>query len=486
MLLSLGRLILGYLFALRCRRATEKDLSQRGLKAAQVRLRFDADYCASMMTTMGEVYFPLFAYREDINGIGSITRTPARDSVVPYRGRCRSSPLCLEWEVRLGAQNPFRRAEEELAFFTHGAATVEDTTISRHLVQVSKLVDRKWTYLGHDEIREILRAHATRDRKNGKPLVYASCDAHALRRYTDDTWTFEWKMANGIRLWCEDRDSGEIIHLGGEFTWGDCHEVGRAFAALIEMGILPRKGDYGDGVRAQLVWVSDAMGWFDEHILRLLPDAIVILDIFHLLRWFAVLGAKLFCAATKRARQLYAQAASALGFERVGDRPAKVRRGHKKSPPRGRRHAHNHSAASRFPGLRHSGENLVKRLLKILLGVKTATAAQTEEVEKVVERLGNNVLRMDYVDYLQRGYQIGSGAMESLHRSGSQCRTKVPGARWLKETSQAVFNIRMMQLAGKWDEFWARPELMSELTAAFASEKTTDGEVAEGPRLIAA
>jgi hypothetical protein len=478
-LLSLGQLALGYLLALRCRRATEKDLSERGLKSAQVRLRFDADYCGSMMTTVGQVHFPLFSYREEVSG-ASVTRTPARESVVPYRGCCRSSPLCLEWELRLGAQSPFRRAENELAFFTHGATTVEDTTISRHLVQISKLVDRKWTYLSREEIREILRERATRDRKNGKPVVYASCDAHALRRYTDDTWAFEWKMVNGIRLWCEDRDSGEVIHLGGEFTWGDCHEVGRAFAALIEMGVLPRKGDYGDGIRAQLVWVSDAMRWFDEHILRLFPDAIVVLDIFHLLRWFAVLGAKLFGAATQRSRQVYAQAAKALGFQLVGDKPEKVRCGHKKHPRRSHRHAHEQHVASRFPGLRRSGKALAMLLLRILASIKTATTAHTEEVEKVAERLSNNVLRMDYVEYLQRGYQIGSGAMESLHRSGSQCRTKLPGARWLKETSQAVFNIRMMQLVGKWEEFWARPELVTELTAIFSSAAVSTSVVLGG------
>jgi hypothetical protein len=474
-LLSLGRLLLGYLLALRCRRATESDLSRRGLRAAEVRLRLDADYWASMMTTMGLVHFPLFAYRENLGG-ATVTRTPAREVVVPYRGKCRSSPLCLEWEVRLGAQHPFRRAEAELAFFTHGTATVEDTTISRHMVQVSKLVDRKWTYLNPAEIRDILRERATRDRKNRKPLVYASCDAHALRRYTDETWSFEWKMVNGIRLWCEDRTTGEIIHLGGEFTWGDCHEVSRAFAALIEMGILPAKGDYGDGVRAQLAWVSDAMGWFEEHILKLFPGMIVILDIFHLLRWFAVLGAKLFGAATKPARQLYAQAATALGFKPTEDRPSKPRRGHKKRPRRARRHAYNHSAASRFPGVRHGGDGLVKRLFNILLGVKTQTAAQTAEIEKVAERISNNALRMDYVEYLQRGCQIGSGAMESVHRSGSQCRTKLPGARWLMTTSQAVFDIRMMQLVGKWDEFWSRPELQTQLADAFSSKPSNASE----------
>lgn len=39
-----------------------------------------------------------------------------------------------------------------------------------------------------------------------------STDAHALRRYVDETWSASWKMVNGIRLWCIDRRSGKVMH----------------------------------------------------------------------------------------------------------------------------------------------------------------------------------------------------------------------------------------------------------------------------------
>jgi hypothetical protein len=98
-------------------------------------------------------------------------------------------------------------------------------------------------------------------------------------------------MANGVRLWCEDAETGQIIHLGGEFTWGDCEEVGGIFKDLIARGILAADGDYGDDVVAQLVWLSDGMPWFKDHILLLLSDVVVILDVYHLLQAFAALGA---------------------------------------------------------------------------------------------------------------------------------------------------------------------------------------------------
>jgi hypothetical protein len=464
-LLCLGRLTLGHLFALRCQQAAAQDIEQRGLTPEQVRLRFDEDYWATVVTTVGPVHFPWFAYRDLSRGHGTVTRTPARKQVLPYQRSCHSSPLCLEWEVRLGAQHPYRGAQEELQFFTHGAVTLEDTTISRHLLRVSTLVDRSWMYLSPEEIREILREQATRDRETRKPIIYASCDAHALRQYVNETWETEWKMANGIRLWCEDRKTGEIIHLGGEFTWGDCHEVSRVFQALIDEGILPADGNYGEGVRAQLAWVSDAMRWFDDHILKLFADAVVILDIFHLLRWFAICAAKTFKAGSKTARQMYAWAARVLGFGAAAETAAKPRKGHKKR--RGRKHRHAHNAQQgRFKGIRKTASGLAVALLDILASFKPKRKEGVEELEALAERICNNTWRMNYPDYIRRGYQIGSGAMESFHRTGSQQRTKVPGARWLAETSQAVFNLRMVQLVGKWDAFWEQPGLLHQLADA--------------------
>jgi hypothetical protein len=77
----------------------------------------------------------------------------------------------------------------------------------------------------------------------------------------------------------------------------------------------------------------------------------------------------------------------------------------------------------------------------------------------------NNQDRIAYTTYLAQGYQIGSGAMESLHRTGSQHRLKLPGASWLPHTSQAIFNIRMMRMAGNEEHFWNQPDLEPRLGA---------------------
>jgi len=49
-------------------------------------------------------------------------------------------------------------------------------------------------------------------------------------------------------------------------------------------------------------------------------------------------------------------------------------------------------------------------------------------------------------------------------------RLKIPGAKWLKETAQSIFNIRMMTIVGKWNEFWRQPNITEKLTAGFKAK----------------
>jgi hypothetical protein len=140
----------------------------------------------------------------------------------------------------------------------------------------------------------LLRDCATRDSKSARPIVYASTDAHALKRFVDETWDPKWKMTNGIRLWCIARDTGRIIHLGGEYTWGDCQEVRRRFERLQTTGHLPVDDDYGDGVIAQVALLTDGLDWISGYILPLFPTAELVLDPYHVVEQVAEAASKAF------------------------------------------------------------------------------------------------------------------------------------------------------------------------------------------------
>jgi hypothetical protein len=460
MLLS-GRCVLGLLLASKARKITEDDIAARGLPDSRVHRRLDRDYWGTVTTTFGSVTFPWFAYRELLRNGGSVTRNPAQEALFPAFKTCRSSLLCLEWETRLGSDHPFRAAQEALTFFTHGAVSLEDTTIARHLVRVGQLVTRDDMYRTPEQIRQILEERATRDRETARPLLYCSSDAHALRRFVDDTWAAKWKMTNGIRFWCEDKDTGQVIHLGGEFTWGDCHEVRAIFQNLIARGILRPDGNHGDGVRAQLVWLSDGMPWFKDYILPLFQDVVVILDVYHLLQAFAAFVALCFKPKSKPARRWLDRAAELTVGPRPRAKKAKSRRGHRKGAANATAHAHE----------RHVDPNTdpVKQALDLVTMLFEVPTPPTKRAQATQARLFGFLFddpdRINYVAFRARGYQIGSGAMESMHRTGSQLRLKLPGAKWLEHTSQAIFNIRMMRLAGNSDHFWSQPDLEARFAA---------------------
>ena len=414
------------------------------------------------MTTFGSLSFPLAAYRVR-QGNGFPTCVPAR-KVFIVCPNSRSSPLCLEWESRLGSMHSFRTAESELAFFSHGAIQREDTTIAAHTVAAGSKVPQLLLYRTPETIRSILEQRATRDPKTGKPIVYGSSDAYSQRRYVDETWDAQWKNANGVRIWCVDRRTGDIIHLGGQYTWGDCHVVGAIIDELIAAKILPVDGDYGQGVVAQMVWVTDGMPWFEEHILKKFPSAIIVLDVFHLFGHIATFAAAAYGKGTAAARRFREQAYEATtGAPKEPKTKHKVRRGHSKG------WRAEFLACMRLSTMRQRRQSTTnaEALLRLVEGLELASEFEEARAD-LVGYIKNNAYRMDYGMYLQHGYQIGSGAMEAFHPVAGQQRMKRSGPGWRPEAAQAIWNLRLLRLVDRWHEFWGQfaveetPQTMSE------------------------
>jgi len=470
--LELGRMLMGAGLGRLCGNATEQDIEVRGLTKEEVSLRLDRDYWGTLNTTLGEVRFPWFAYRDRSPLGATVTRTPAKSAVMPLYKHCRSSELLVEWESRLGSDHPFRYAQDALTFFTHGATRLEDTTIARHMVAVGSLVDHEWTYRTAEEMGGLLLTRATRDPNTDRPLLYASTDAHALRTYVDETWDAKWKMANGVRLWCIDRHNGATIHLGGEYTWGDCERVQGIFEWLRDTGRMPPRGCYKSGLNVQFVFVTDGAVWIKERLVPLFPTAVVILDAYHLMEALAKYAAARYGQGSKAAKEFYQRALDAMYGKSRGKKPQspKKRGGHTKRRPKLCINPPSMPAMDTHHARRRKRAPAADRLLS-LLGEGEISYGFEEEHKIFVKSIERNADRIDYERWRLRSYQIGSGAMESLHRTASQTRLKVAGIRCLPETSQAVFNLRMLRLCGRWDEFWAQPTLTSHLVDGFIVRK---------------
>lgn len=461
-IIAVGRALMSALLGVLCFRRAVRRLTYNGLSLHDVYLRTDAYGIGTWECTLGSVPFAWFAYREERGGA---TKRPAA-ALFPMYEQTHSSRMRLEWECALGSEHPFRSAEEAIRFFTHGAVTVSDSTIERHAVAVGAMLTDRWLYRPRHEIVALLRERASLDALTGLPLVYTSTDAHLLKRYVDDTWNPEWKAINGIRVWCIDRRTGDIIHIGGEFTWGDCGEVAERFIELRQRGILPQNGDYGDGVRAQLVLVTDGPRWIEDRIYPLFPDAVVVLDAYHLLERFGKVADEVYGAGTPRAKEFQAELAAAMGLRERSPRLPKKRRGHIKQRREPRVLQPVRPATS--PDLASRPQH-IDRAIDAITHAFRHRKRLPDAASALVTFLDDNAYRLDFTTLRARGIQIGSGAMESMHRFGSQLRTKRSGCKWLAETVLGILNLRMLARAGRWDEFWGQRDLDDQLAVRFAA-----------------
>lgn len=87
---------------------------------------------------------------------------------------------------------------------------------------------------------------------------------------------------------------------------------------------------------------------------------------------------------------------------------------------------------------------------EVLKNIK-AIAPKNKEADKLIVYYEGNKDRMDYKKYMQIGCGIiGSGAIESAHRTVIQKRMKLSGQRWSKKDAQNMLNLRVVNKNQQW------------------------------------
>lgn len=100
--------------------------------------------------------------------------------------------------------------------------------------------------------------------------------------------------------------------------------------------------------------------------------------------------------------------------------------------------------------------NIQRKLLlescldEVLINIK-ALKTDCALPHSVCAYLESNRDRMDYQAYRQRGLLIGSGAIESAHRTVMQRRLKRSGQRWSIKGAQRVLNLRVCLMSDRWE-----------------------------------
>jgi hypothetical protein len=106
--------------------------------------------------------------------------------------------------------------------------------------------------------------------------------------------------------------------------------------------------------------------------------------------------------------------------------------------------------------MKHEGGDAIWSLLHQLDRRKMDQNAR-EEHTNVLRYLENNLHRMKYPEYVTKGWQIGTGAVESACKTVVNQRLCMGGMRWAEAGSDPVCHLRALFRSDEehWDSFWA-------------------------------
>jgi hypothetical protein len=95
---------------------------------------------------------------------------------------------------------------------------------------------------------------------------------------------------------------------------------------------------------------------------------------------------------------------------------------------------------------------LESKATKVIANIKRLDN-ESKEALLIINYYTNNIERMDYKTYKNIGVGlIGSGAIESAHRTVVQKRMKQSGQRWSNKGAQNMLNLRVISMNGQWEK----------------------------------
>ena len=97
--------------------------------------------------------------------------------------------------------------------------------------------------------------------------------------------------------------------------------------------------------------------------------------------------------------------------------------------------------------------------------LEEAHAAQpNERLRRLIGYLDRFAEAVDYEKFQAQGYPMGSGDVESAHRTIPQKRLKLPGACWPPDSVNPMLALRVLRANDWWEDFWE--ERIEKLLAA--------------------
>jgi hypothetical protein len=154
----------------------------------------------------------------------------------------------------------------------------------------------------------------------------------------------------------------------------------------------------------RLIFINDGAVWIRNWIEDAYPNAISILDYFHALEHLGTFASSIF--SDKKAKEKWVESQKSLLLD-----------------------------------------SKVKQVIKNI-----KRKSNSAESLRLINYYEANIARMDYKKFLNMGCGIiGSGAIESAHRTVVQKRMKQSGQRWSTIGAQNMLNLRVTYMNEKWE-----------------------------------
>jgi len=168
----------------------------------------------------------------------------------------------------------------------------------------------------------------------------------------------------------------------------------------------------------KVIGLGDGAPWIWNRMCEHFPDAIQILDFYHVSEHMWGLGNALYGEGTSKTKRFVEHKLSQIW----------------------------------------SGK--VDKTIKALMKLKFTDSDKSEKLRVEIGYLQYNRSRMDYPNYKARGYHVGSGVVESACKQFG-ARLDQAGMRWKEIGEGAIAALRALKLSGRWDDYWkpARPPL---------------------------
>ena len=227
-----------------------------------------------------------------------------------------------------------------------------------------------------------------------------------------------YAMADGSMVLTREEKWKEV-KLGRIFSARDNVEISRGHGVITQSHYVAHLGGHEDFLKKfehyldcllNVVFIADGAKWFWNWIETFYPQAIQILDFFHVKEHLCQYAQLYFKEAEEAKKWIDSQT------ELLMDDKA---------------------------------EEVINNI-KLLPQSKNRKEKQARD--NLIGYYRDNVKRMQYKTFKEKGLLIGSGAIESAHRNIIQQRVKLSGQRWTKEGVQKIINLRMANKSNLWDK----------------------------------